>query len=232
MIDNKIICSNCKTVNPLYSLNCNNCRAFLRPKISNIDFWETTWQLFYEPTKAFTKIIQAEKKNYLLLILSLIFIKFSLSHYTIHQFVDNNNDNSITIYSSLIWGGGVSLLLIFSFSLMLFIVLKLTKTQTRYKDNIAIISYSFTPLILSFLFLTPFHIALFGLYWYTLNPMPVIIKPLVSYILYFIEVVFHLWLLVLLFFSAYVQSLKKILSIIFSLFFFIVLFVALINLPF
>lgn len=231
MIQNKIICGNCNSVNPLYALNCKNCRAFLRAKISNIDFWEITWQLFYEPTTAFIKIIQAEKKNYLILILSIILIKFTLLHFSIHQYFYKNSDNFITIYESLFWGGGVTIVAILFLSLLIYYLLKLLNVESRYLDNLSIISFSFIPLIISFLFLTPFHIALFGLYWYTLNPLPIIIKPIASYFLYSLEIIFMLWLLFLLFFATYIQSGKKLFAIISGLFIFITLFLLIIILP-
>ncbi|MEW6654937.1 MAG: hypothetical protein AB1394_15895, partial [Bacteroidota bacterium] len=85
--------------------------------------------------------------------------------------------------------------------------------------------YSLIPIILAFVFLTPFHIALYGFYWYTINPPPLVIKPFVSYVLYCIESLFYLWVLLLLVLTTYVQlGGKKIISLVIGVALFLILF--------
>ena len=74
-----LLCHNCSTENPFYSLNCNKCNAFLRSKIVNIDLWDTFWKLLESPIRTDELIIQSEHKNFVITILVLAGIKTGIS---------------------------------------------------------------------------------------------------------------------------------------------------------
>ncbi|MCX7876305.1 MAG: hypothetical protein N2321_09090 [Melioribacteraceae bacterium] len=229
MIKNTLTCNICKKENPLYSLNCINCQSFLRSKIANIDFWDIAWKILYEPVLTFQKIIQADKKNYLILISFLILIRFSFLDYIITNIKASiYHTNEATFNLSLLKGTFI-ILTITLFSYLLTYVLKLIKIQTRPKDNFTILAFSFLPNVISSIFLLPFQIALFGLYWFTFNPSPLIIKPLQSIIFYIIELSFIIWSIFLIIISIYTQSSKLLLSIFLSFILLITLIMILIN---
>lgn len=206
MIKNFQTCFNCKHENPLYSLTCNKCNAYLRTKIPNLDFWEITWKLFYEPTNTFIKIIQSEKKNYLALISFLFVIRFSvidfiINNYKVHFFYKELKSYYDSLLTSLL-----ILIITFIASYLITFLSNFLKTKTRVKDNFSIIIFSSIPNILAFIFLIPFQIALFGHYWFTVNPPPTIIKPLASYIFYIFELIFIAWNIILTFIAIKTQT--------------------------
>jgi len=206
---NELICNNCSASNPIYSLNCSKCNSFLRARVPNIDLWDTIWSLFIYPVDSAVKIIQAEKKNFLVLLLSLWFIKSSINYYILSNY---HSSGVASLGESLIKGGVFSVALIILFSFLLSLMFSQLKISNRFKDVLSIITFSLVPIILVFVILTPFHFALYGFYWYTVNPSPLIIKPLVTYVLYGIESIFYLWVLVLFITSLFAQTNRKILS--------------------
>ena len=220
-MNNQLICNNCQASNPVYSLNCEKCNSFLRARVPNIDLWDTIWNLLISPVEAATKLIQAEKKNFIVFLLSVWLIKATINQYILNNYLQHENNS---IFGSLILGGLVSVTLIILSSFFITLIFNAIKIPTRFKDVLAIYTYSLIPIILVFLFLTPFHFALYGFYWFTINPPPLVIKPLVSYVLYGIEGLFYVWVLVLFIATSYAQSGKKTLSIIVGLCLFLLLF--------
>ncbi len=216
-----LICNNCGVSNPIYSLNCSNCNSFLRARIPNIDLWDTIWNILVSPTETAVKIIQAEKKNFVAFLLSIWFVKSSINYFII----SNYSNHTVSLADALHKGGLLSVLIMICVTFLINQLLKLTKTESRYKDILAVYTYSLIPIILAFVFLTPFHIALYGFYWYTINPPPLVIKPFVSYVLYCIESLFYLWVLLLLVLTTYVQlGGKKIISLVIGVALFLILF--------
>lgn len=201
----KLICNNCNQANPIYSLNCRKCNSFLRARVPNIDLWDTIGNLLTNPSETAVKIIQAEKKNYLGFLLSIWILKATINFFIISNYLNEN----ASLFESLLKGGLLSVFVIYAVSYLICVCVKIFKKEVRYIDFIAIYTYSLVPIILSFVFLTPFHIALYGFYWYTINPSPLIIKPFVSYVLYSIEGLFLLWVLLLFIYSTYVQLSNK-----------------------
>ena len=213
-MDNYLICNNCKAVNPLYASNCKSCGSFLRSKIANIDLWDSVWNIMTDPIKTTVKIIQSEKKNYLLTLLLLWLFKSSINNYILKNYFYAGFDQTVNFSNSLLEGGLLAVGIIALFSYVFTFVFSFFKIQTRFLDNLTIYTYALIPVLLSFVFLTPFHIALYGFYWFTVNPSPFIIKPLVTYVLYSIEGLFLIWSLILFVFVTYTQTKKIFLSII------------------
>ncbi|MEG8947381.1 hypothetical protein [Rosettibacter firmus] len=209
---NVILCSNCNYENPFYALICKNCKAFLRTKIPNIDLWITIGKLIESPKLAFENIIHAEHKNYLLTLIFLSVTKISINLFTLNNII-NFCESSAYLKD---------ILFISLYAIMLFIIMttlitlsnNFFKLKNRFKDNIAIYTFSFIPIIFSLMILTPVEYAIFGNYWFTSNPSPLIIKKVPAYILYFIEAIFILWSYLLFIISSFVQTRNLIYSIV------------------
>ncbi len=169
---NENICSNCGTNNPFYKKNCTNCKHYLRATVVNIDLWKTIWLLFENPSKAFTDIIFAEHKNFLVPLLTLLSIKIYLTAFIIQSvLLSLSKTTNYLIYNTLILCG----IYIVSIVLFSFFFTKITN-KTRFKDNVSLITYSFIPIIFSLIILTPIEYGIFGEYWFTHNPSPLLIK--------------------------------------------------------
>lgn len=221
---NTITCSNCQNENPFYSLICSNCKAFIRTKIPNIDLWFTIGKLLESPIEAIRNIIHSDHKNFVSLLLILAALKISLvSSIIANAFIIKEKDESFLI-SSLIFGGLLIIALIILISLLVTIINTIVGLKNRVRDNLAIYTYSFIPIILTFLILTPVEFALFGHYWFTFNPPPYIIKNTAALILMLIECVFMIWSCLLFILSTYVQSKNVLYSIIIGMLLFTLIF--------
>ncbi len=225
------ICSNCGNDNPLFEKNCRNCKYYLRTAVSNIDLWSTIWQLFESPQKALLKIIYAEHKNFVTFISILIAIKLFLLAVIFQSSLNFLSNDSLYPKSNLFIQLGIYLC-----TILIFIRIKTTiinkKQITRYKDNLAIFTYSLIPIVLSLIILTPVEYGIFGIHWFIYNPSPFIIKEFVAYLLFFIEGLMLVWSIFLYFYSCYIQSKSKTTALAFTLFLIIILLVEMYTIPF
>ncbi len=218
---NILVCENCKTENPNYSLICTNCNSFLRARVPNIDLWATIARLIDNPITSIRTIIYADHKNFVLLLLILAAFKNTLNTIMFINATVTYHTNQLDAAVKIGFG---MLLFISVFFAGAFIITKINKmlgVDNRLKDNIAIFTYSLIPMIILLLVLTPIYFAMYGLYWFKFNPSPFLIKPFASYIFLVIESLFTIWSCTLFVISIYVQTKKVFYSIIIGILFFI-----------
>ena len=228
---NVLICNNCHEENPFYALNCLKCRSFLRPRISNIDLWQTTWKIFEAPVKTAVTIIHADHKNFVIVLLVLCCLKFSFVKSMVFNALKGHGMLIDTLLSSIFNGGLVFILGLLGFSLFMTLLNRTNGIQTRFIDNLSIYVYSFIPLLLGMLILVPINFALFGGYWFTFNPSPFILKPIAATVLIIIELLLFLWSIGIVMASTYAQSRNKIYSIISGIVMLLITFVIVYYIP-
>lgn len=182
--------------------------------------------------KTFTKIIEAEHKNFIIFLNTLIGIKFFLIAVILSSFNQINSVNNDNFFLNLFIVIGLSFILLM---LLAYIITNLNSVfglDNRFRDNYSIIVYSFIPLLMSLVLLSPVHYALFGPYWFTYNPPPYIVKEVPAYILLFIEGLLTVWSLLLIIFGFYAQTKNKIYSVVMGILMIIAIGVFLFNYPF
>lgn len=225
-------CKNCGTENPYYQLNCTKCKAYLRDRIMNIDFWTTLWNLIESPKKAFSNIIHSEHKNFVIVMTFLLSIKFFINSLI---FTNAFKINTHTV-NYLLFNFGASLLytiiITHFFALLTTFLNNLFKIKNRFKDNLSIYVYSLWPLILGGIFLFVVEYALFGHYFITFDPSPFLLKENVAYITAGLEGVIILWSLFLSIKATYTQTNNIFYSIIIGVIYIAVLFYGMIYLPY
>jgi len=203
---NSIECKNCKSENPFHKLKCDDCGALLRTRVVNLDLFSTIWKLIESPTKAFTNIIHAEHKNYLVMILLLFGIRFFILSLTASQTITENYYSLLFKLPNFV----LSLIyLVIFMSLTSFIITQLNKivdVKSRFRDNLAIYTYSLIPLLFGLFFLFPIEYAIFGHFTITFAPSPFLLNPSVSITLAIIEGLMLLWSLILSIIATYTQT--------------------------
>ena len=214
---NTIICKNCSTENPFYGLICNNCKAFLRERIFNIDLWKILALIIESPSTAFRLIIHSEHKNFLSFLVLLISGKFFISSMFIALLSLKGQAELGSFVKNYLVILIVLMLLLTICSYLVTIVFKKFKLETRFKDNFSIIIYSFVPYIFGFIILFPIELILFGGYLFSVNPSPFVVKESLAYILSAFEILIILWGCFLTFFALYTQSRNKFFSLTASL---------------
>jgi hypothetical protein len=209
----QIACKKCATINPLYTSICENCGAFLRERIVNIDLFKTIGQLIENTSLAFKQILFAENKNFIIFITIFLAIKNLL----LARFFSVPELGVEGVRISFI----VSYLIMLDFTFILFgaftaiqkLLFKQLNIEIRYKDIYTLNIYSFIPLILSLIFIFPVELVVLGGDIFSNNPNPFQIKPTVAYILGGFEVILFVWSIVLLTKSIIFITGKYILSI-------------------
>lgn len=210
-------CPNCGNSNPMYKLACGKCKTFLRGKITNLDFGSLIWQVMEEPKAAFIKVIQAEHKNFLVTTFLFTVFKIALTAQILSNIILEKHSNAPSFYLAVLMSFLIVSSLFFLVPLIIKFTGKLFNRDYRYIDVISIFVFSFIPLVLSLIIFTPIEFALFGTYWFLFNPSPILIKPIPSYILFFFEICFIVWNIVLLIIAQNRIYDKTIISIIISL---------------
>jgi len=229
---NSVKCNSCGHENAMFRLNCTECNNYLRARVWNINLWHNIRLLIESPTKAFQDIIWSEHKNFVVFIVLISAIKFMVDSSFI-KMAYGNTDFLLNKFSTnyiLVFAEFVIFLFVFTF--VYCYLNKLFHLETRIRDILAIISYSFIPSIFGLVFLFLVEIILFGSYLFSVNPPPIVIKPTLAYTLLGLEVLLIFWSVFLLSFGFYVLTKLKLYSIISSFIFFILFLLILYKTPF
>ncbi|KUO62271.1 hypothetical protein APF79_07085 [bacterium BRH_c32] len=225
---NNINCPSCGKSNSFYNLNCVECKNFLRNRVANIDLWDTISQILHSPSETIKNLVFAQKKNYLFLLLIFSGIANFTNSVPIKNILFNSTIEMDYYFGSLVFNTFLYSLFLIVASFFIWIVLKSFRYSVRIYDVIVINTFSFIPVIISFLFTTPVKLALFREYFLTFNPSPFIVKPLASYILYGIDLIFLIWSMVILFFGYSTILKNKAVTSFVVIFFWVSYFIALI----
>ena len=231
-MNNTAKCKNCGHENALFRLNCTECNNYLRARVWNIDLWHDIRLLIESPTKGFQDIIWSEHKNFVVFIIIISAIKLMVDSFFLNMITENIAflQHSFFMDYLLVLTEFVIFLVLFTFAV--WYINKLISIETRIRDVFAIITYSFIPSIFALVSLFLVEIILFGSFLFSVNPSPLIIKPMLAYTLLVLEILVILWSAFLLAFGFYTQTKLKLYSIILSVIFFSLLLLILYKTPF
>jgi hypothetical protein len=155
--------------------------------------WKTIEQLIETPVIAFRRIIQSEHKNFISLIFIFAVFKMFISSIFVSLIIFRNElalNDFITRFV-LFAIGMLTLLLIIS--LLLRIILKNGGIKARYKDLLALLTFSLLPYSFAAIILFPVELIIFGNYLFSVNPSPFIVKSFFAWILLVLEILLILW---------------------------------------
>lgn len=218
---NKIICSNCSAENPPYVYTCNSCNAYIRERVFNIDLWKIVGLLIESPKKAFKIIVFSEHKNFINFLLVFIVVKVLVDLRFISMISIGEFNTTTSLYLSyLIVLAGFSLYMVL-FSVCITFINKLLNIATRFRDNIAVLTYSLLPNVFGIFFLFIIELVVFGEYLFSINPNPFVIKGIIAYTFAGAELLLILWSMFLTFTAFRTQTESPILSVNFTLAFYI-----------
>ena len=231
-MNNTAKCKNCGHENALFRLNCTECNNYLRARVWNIDLWHDIRLLIESPTKGFQDIIWSEHKNFVVFIIIISTIKLMVDSFFLNMITENIVflQHSFFMDYLLVLTEFVIFLVLFTFAV--WYINKLISIETRIRDVFAIITYSFIPSIFALVSLFLVEIILFGSFLFSVNPSPLIIKPMLAYTLLVLEILVILWSAFLLALGFYTQTKLKLYSIILSVIFFSLLLLILYKTPF
>lgn len=187
-------CSQCKNQNELFRLNCSTCGSVLDNRYPNLDLWTTIARLIDSPTIAFKGIIRAEHKNFVILLLFLLAVRFISFGAFFSEFVFKNSTPLLHGFFII----PLYLLTVVPAFLILKGLLSRLKAEVRYSDILSGTVYAALPLYFSGTFLFLLEYIFFGKYMFMTTPNAFMINDIVAWIFIGMEallIVYYLFLL-------------------------------------
>ncbi len=193
-----IACTVCGTHNEEFAVICVSCKSFLQMKVDNLNLFETLWGLMETPRAAFRRIALARHKNYVMLLSSLLGMAIVYSVIWFKSLGARVPDFALLVGAGLVLGPFAGVLFTFLFSLIVLVVGRLLGGSGSYRNVRAATVYASVPIVYSLVLVFPIEIAVFGPYFFSDNPPPLVINPVAYIVLLGFDVAAIVWSLVLL----------------------------------
>ena len=188
-----ISCSVCAHANDDLDSICVSCGSFIQDRIPNLDFFVTAWLLIESPREALTKIIRAEHKNYVLVLMFFLGMALAFSLLWMRH-AGNEFDNLIYL---ILLGCVLGVVIAFPTGMGLVFVLHQTLRLFGGKGSIrstyAVFGWSLMPIMTTVCVVLPIELASVGLRLFSTNPSPWDVKPVVYFVLLSIDTIAIIW---------------------------------------
>jgi len=211
---NSRICPNCKSENHFIEYTCLSCKHYLRDKIVNINLWSEFWSLLETPFEAFKRILLAEHKNYLVLLLLTILLKLFVNSVIIQAALETNRGITLNLISNLFIESGYIVLFLIIYSVVINRLINISGVKSKFKNILSIYVFALWPYAFGLAILTSVEYALFGNYFFTYEISPFELKPGATYMLLILEILVFVSGIVYAFIGIKVQTNSKIFSLI------------------
>lgn len=195
---NTLKCSICGFDNFILDYKCINCGTIIREKVTNINLGDLLKDLLFNIDFAIKRILYAEHKTYLFVILFVLTLKFTILTLINISFIDLDSHFQSSFFVTSIFVFWCLYFLIISF-LFKIIFQFFTQIKLGYKTTLALILFPFTYFSVSILILFPVELMLFGKYLFSNNPSIFEINYSKALAIIFLEGVILLYSLFLLF---------------------------------
>jgi hypothetical protein len=191
-------CKVCGKGNDELAVTCTACGGFLQAKVEALDLFATMWGLFERPRATMRRIVLARRKNYVFFLSAIAGVFFAFAG----LWAVSAGERFETIFSlmgtGLLAGPPLGIVSALGFTGLLAICVRLAGGRGRYRDLLAVASYSASPVAVTVVVALPLTFALFGLYYFGSNPPPQVLDPAAFYVLTVLYVLALLWSWVLL----------------------------------
>ena len=172
-----IICPICSTANHHLRIVCTSCGGFIQQKIDTLNLFETIWKLFESPGKAFHSIAIAQHKNYSLLLGALSGYAFVALIFRIIKAGDIAGHLVELLLAWLALSPFVGLAIFFLHLIYSKLLARAIGLSVSFKNLMAVVAYSFIPLIISAFLILPIEVITFGEFLFTRAPNPFTLLP-------------------------------------------------------
>jgi len=190
-------CPICAHENDDFSTVCTNCKSFLQNRVPNLNLFETSWGIIEAPRKTFRTIVLAEHKNFSILLFVFFGIALSFTafwYFRLGELFD-------TLLDLIPWalGSGIVFGLVAAplLSLVYHATTRLLGSSMRFRNSFALLAYSLVPVAASLILVLPIELLTFGMYLFTSNPHPWVIKPVSFALLVGFDALMALWSIIL-----------------------------------
>ena len=198
MVNSMIQCTICYTENHHLALHCKKCGAFLQNKIETLDLFTTAWGILENPHKTFQNIAVSRHKNYSIILSFLAGIGFVFLIFWLLKTGTMINSLINLIIAGILIGIPFGIITVIIFTLVFVIISRLTGTMVSFKNCFGVTAYALMPVVISAILVLPLEIMTFGIYFFSNNPSPYLLKPTSYILLLILDVIFAIWTLFLL----------------------------------
>jgi hypothetical protein len=192
-----IRCPVCSHENDDFAITCTQCKGFLQNRVPNLNLFETAWGILESPRKTFRTIALAEHKNYSLVLFSLFGVSLSFALIWYFKLGERFTTLLDLIITALLVGPGVGLAACLLILLPFVLFARLMGGKATVRTSLGMLAYSLTPIVLSLFLVLPVELLTFGMYLFTSNPHPYVLKPVSYVMLVGFDVVVTAWSLLL-----------------------------------
>jgi hypothetical protein len=187
------ICPNCGSENNRYAIVCISCKAYLQNRVVNLDLFHTIWKMIENPGEAFRLVRLAEHKNYVMLLFILCGINFAFILMSAYKLGDSLGNILYIVIACILLGSVAGMAGGTFLSVFHMVISKLFGENASFKTSLGVLGYASIPSTISLVMIIPIKLALFGIYLFTFNPSPAVIKPLPYFILTSIDFLMVIW---------------------------------------
>jgi len=175
-------CPTCAFENDDFATTCVQCKSFLQNRVPNLNLFETAWGIIESPRPTFRKVTLAEHKNYSLFLYSGFGVAVAFAMFWYARL--GMQFSSLLGLIPVAVGIGVVLGLVGAPLLALLVhgLARAMGSRSRFRNSFGYLAYAMVPVVISLVIVLPLELMTFGMYLFTSNPDPYVIKP-VSYIM-------------------------------------------------
>jgi len=193
-----IQCPVCNTLNHHLSVVCIKCGSYIQNKIENLDLFSTIWNIIERPGPTFHKIAIAAHKNYTYILSGVTGIGYIFFIFWIVKAGDYTNSLLNFLIAGILIGVPLGIITVVFYCFILIVVSRLLRVKISFRNAQAVIAYAMVPVVISVFIILPIEVMTFGLFFFSKNPSPYIIKPFSYIVLLVLDGLFSLWTLFLL----------------------------------
>lgn len=192
-----IRCSICSAENHHLATVCAACGGFLQNRTENLDLFATCWSVLERPGRAFRTIALSRRKNGSTIVaavsgIAMVFALFwaiAAAEYA---------PNTVSLFGAgFLSGVFVGPLMVLAYGVLFKAMATAQGRRVSLLNGYAVFSYALVPVLLSVILVFPLEIVAFGRYFFTAQPTPYSLRPMMYMVLVGLDALFSLWSLVL-----------------------------------
>jgi hypothetical protein len=192
-----ILCPICNNNNHHLSVTCSSCGSYIQTTIDNLDLFSTAWDVIENPKKTFHKIAIAKHKNYGIALSAIAGIAIVFFIFWIIKAAEYTSSLLNFLLAGFVMGPVTGIFSVLIFSLLLIVIIKLSRERIVFRNAFAVVAYALVPVNISVIIILPIEIMTFGLFFFSSNPPPYQLKPVLYYLLLSLDCIFVIWSLLL-----------------------------------
>lgn len=166
---NTLKCSVCSFDNFILDYKCINCGTIIREKVTSINLGDLLKDLLFNVDFAIKRVLYAEHKTYLFVILLVSALKFTILTLINISFIDLDTRFQSSIFVTSIFVFWCLYFLIISFLFGKFFQF-ITRIKLKFKTTLTLILFPLTYFSISIFLFFPVELMLFGKYLFSNNP--------------------------------------------------------------